>query len=126
IEIRHQEEGAKANQKGPGARKGHLAFRRIVPAKAGRVIRVKRRIKCPRHKGSVLVPTDKTAEYTIIDLAFTKSGCRKTVTKYVGTICYCPHCCLHYPPPSIERRLYGHCFRAWAVYQRISLRMPHK
>lgn len=129
IEIRQPNADDKASKHGPGGRKGHQTFGRIVPSKAGRVVRVKRRIKCPRHKGKLLDRTDQTAEHTIIDLAFTKSGCRKTVTKYTGLICYCTHCSVHYPPPSIVRlknRLYGHCFRAWAVYQRISLRMPHK
>ena len=43
-------------------------------------------MKCPRHphKGQLLVPTGEVAEHTIIDLCFTKNGCRKTITKYVG------------------------------------------
>ena len=129
IQVKHQEERPNVSPNGLKARNGHLTYRRIVLVRAGRVIRVKRRIICPRRKGKVLVETNKTAEHTLIDLAFTRSGCRKVITKYVGTICYCTHCGLHYPPPAIGRLknlLYGHSFRAWAVYQRISLRVPHK
>jgi hypothetical protein len=129
IGIRQGKTKEEAGRKGPGARKGHQAFRRIIPAKAGKIIRVKRPIKCPRHKGQALIPSDKLAEHTVIDLAFTKNGCRKTVTKYVGTIGYCPQCGHDCLPPAIRRfngRLYGHRFRVWAVYQRISLRLPYR
>ena len=129
IKIRQSKVEEENGRKGPGARKGHQVFRRIIPVKVGRVIRVRRPTKCPRHKGHALVPSDKLAEHTVIDLAFTKNGCRKTVTKYVGTIGYCPQCGHDCLPPTIRRfkgRLYGHRFRAWAVYQRISLRLPYR
>ncbi len=115
-------------QKKLGAPKGHQAFRRIVPVKAGKIIRVKRRTKCPRDEGQILKPLDKLAEHTITDLAFSKRGCRKTITKYIGTIAHCCRCGHDYPPPVISRlkgRFFGHCFRAWTVYQRIRLRLPY-
>ena len=69
------------------------------------------------------------AERTVIDLRFTKSGCRKTVTKYVGTKGYCQRCCKYYNPRGMEklgRQLFGHAFQAWAIYQRIILRLPYR
>jgi hypothetical protein len=121
----------KDDEKGPrkrGAPMGHLACQRIAPTKAGRVVRVRRPMTCPnrqRHNGQALEASDKVAEHILIDLAFTRGGCRKTVTKYIGTMAFCPRCKQHYAPPAIRRlkgRLFGHNFRAWTVYQRIVLR----
>ncbi len=115
-----------------GAPAGHLAYQRIAPTKAGRVVRVRRPITCPnhqRHIGQALEPSDKVAEHILIDLAFSKSGCRKTVTKYTGKMGFCPRCKQHHAPPAIKRlkgRLFGHNFRAWTVYQRIVLRLPYR
>ncbi len=118
--------------KNPLARKGHPCFQRISPPKAGKVVRVKRPIKCPRwkaHSSTKLEPSDKTVEHVVIDLAFTKNGCRKTITKFVGFKGFCTLCQRYYSPPSIRRlgnRVFGHSFRAWAVYQRITLRLPYR
>jgi predicted RecB family nuclease len=104
-------------------------YRRISPSKANTVIRVKRKLTCRFHGGKRLIPTNKIASHTIIDLLFTRSGCRKTYTRYEGRISYCPSCDDNYVPPVIRRfrgRVYGHCFRAWAVYQRIVLRLPYE
>ena len=76
----------------------------------------------------VLEPTGEKAEHTIIDLAFSKTGCRKTITKYIGSKAYCPRCKRDYLPPAIHRfrgRLFGHGFQSWAVYQRVALRLPY-
>jgi len=121
---------AKTGQSKVGAPKGHPGYVRIVPSKAGKLVRVRRRIKCSNqsHKGHPLEPTDELAEHTVIDLAFTKNGCRKTITKYVGTKARCSRCSRDYIPPAISRlgrQLFGHCFRAWAVYQRVALRLPY-
>ena len=127
IGVGQEKVGEENGRRRPGAIKGHQGFQRIIP-KAGRVIRVRRPIKCPQHKGQLLDPSDKLSEHTVIDLAFTKNGCRKTITKYVGTVGYCPRCCRHYLPPGIGQftgRLFGHSFRAWIVYQRITLRLPY-
>jgi predicted RecB family nuclease len=128
IGIRQDEAEEKKGQKKLGAPQGHQGFQRIIPAKAGQLIRVRRAIRCPRHRGQPLSPSDKLAEHTGIDLVFTKNGCKKTITKYVGTIAYCPRCHRYYPPPGIRQfrgRLFGHRFRAWAAYQRITLRLPY-
>jgi hypothetical protein len=126
IQSERTEEGGQRN---PGASKGHPGYRRIAPSRPGRIIRVRRAICCPRHKGQPLRPTDKLAEHTIIDLAFTKNGCRKTVVKYVGTVSCCSYCNREFLPPAIKRfkgRLFGHRFRAWMVYQRVILRLPYR
>ena len=93
----------------------------------GKVIRVPRRRKCTRCKGQSLQSSDKWSEHTLIDLAFTRNGCRKTIIRLVGTKAYCPRCRYHYVPPSINRiklQIFGHGFQAWTVYQRVALRLP--
>lgn len=129
IKIRQSKVKEENDQNRPGASNGHKKILRIGPGKVSKVIRVRRPIKCPRHKGQSLDPSDKLAEHKVIDLAFSKNGCRKTVTKYVGTMGYCPRCHHDYLPPGIRRfnnRVFGHRFRAWTVYQRITLRLPFR
>jgi hypothetical protein len=128
IEMRQSEPEEEGRRKGLGAPKGHKGYSRIVPTKVGKVIRVRRPTKCPKHKGQILDVSDKLSEHTLIDLAFTKNGCRKTAMKYVGTMGYCPRCYRDYPPSAIrclKTRLFGDHFRAWIVYQRITLRLPY-
>ena len=86
-------------------------------------------MKCPAHKDRILEATHKQAEHTVIDLVFTKSGCRKRICRYVGVIGRCAHCQRNFLPPRIKQfksRLFGHAFQAWAVYQRITLRLPYR
>ena len=69
------------------------------------------------------------AERTVIDLIFTRNGCRKSVTRYAGKKGWCPKCNLHYPTPSLARLCrheFGHGFQVWTVYQRIILRLPYR
>lgn len=130
IRIRPTAKSDESADRGGGTSKKQPSYVRIVPSKAGKTIRVRRRMKCTlrRHKGQPLEPTGERTEHTIIDLAFTKSGCRKTVTRYVGEKTHCPRCRDDFVPPAIRRfhgRLFGHCFQAWAVYQRVALRLPY-
>ena len=49
--------------------------------------------------------------------------------KYSGEERYCSRCKRHYEPPTIKRlggQTFGRGFRAWAVYQRIVLRLPYR
>jgi transposase len=69
------------------------------------------------------------AERTVIDLIFTRNGCRKTITRYTAKKGYCPRCDFHYIPPSLDRLCkyqFGHGFQAWTVYQRVVLRLPYR
>ncbi|MDQ3703418.1 MAG: IS66 family transposase [Chloroflexota bacterium] len=111
----------------PGAQPGHPGYNRIVP-KAGKVVQIPPRPLCPHCDEGPLQPTDRLADKTIIDLVFTNSGCRKTITKYVGPYSYCPQCGRHYPPLEMAvlgTRLFGHGLRAWVIYQRLVLRLPY-
>jgi predicted RecB family nuclease len=110
-----------------GAPKGHPGYQRISPSRATRTVRVRRALRCARHPDVRLEPTERLAERVQIDLAFTKNGCRKTITKLIGWMSRCPSCSRLFLPPAITRhgkRLFGHGFRAWVVYQRVVLRLP--
>lgn len=119
-----EQEGAPTRQE---RRKGHPAFRRIVP-KASRTVLVEPRLRCPRHDVDLVPKPTRPAENTVVDLVFTRSGCRKTVTKYVGIKSRCPKCKEHYNPASIGRHphAFGHGLQAWAIYQRVVLRLPYE
>ena len=76
----------------------------------------------------MLEPGSITVEHSIIDLVFTKTGCRKSLVRYVGVKASCPLCRKAYSPPAIRQlagRVLGHSFRAWAVYQHVTLRLPY-
>lgn len=129
VSIRPQQSTTGTEGKKRGGVKGHQAYQRIAPSKAETVIRVMPKRTCPKHKGESLEKTGKIAEKFIINLRFTKTGCRKTVTKYVGVQGYCRKCWKHYPPPKIKElgsQLFGHAFQAWVIYQRIVLRLPYR
>ena len=128
--FRQSDTQGKTNSEGKkkrGAKKGHQAYHRLTP-KPNKVIRVPRRRKCPKHKKKFFQPTEEMAERTIIDLVFTKSGVRKRITKYIGTKSYCQKCHRHYLPHKIKKlgnKVFGHSFQAWAIYQRLFLRLPY-
>jgi len=110
-----------------GAPVGHPGHHRIQP-RARKVVQVLPLQECPRCGQSPLQTSATLAEKTIVDLIFTDSGCRKTVTKYVGARAYCRQCQRSYLPPGISDLLhsdFGHGFQAWAIYQRLALRLPY-
>jgi predicted RecB family nuclease len=130
IRLRPTAKVDESADRGGDTTKQQLTYRRITPSKPGRTVHVRRRMKCTlrRHKGQPLQPTGESTEHTIIDLAFTKSGCRKTVTRYVGEKTHCPRCRDDFVPPAIRRfrgRSFGHSFQSWVVYQRVALRLPY-
>ena len=105
-------------------------FQRIAPTKVDKVIHIVPPITCPQHADQILVKSNKVSEKTVFDLIFTKSGCKKTITKYIGNIGYCPLCLNSYLFPQnigpFASRIFGNNFRAWIVYQRIILRLPYQ
>jgi hypothetical protein len=116
---------ADSGEKSPRTRA--QAFRRIVP-KASRTVSVEPRQRCSKHDVALVPKPNKPAETTVIDLVFTKNGCRKTVTKYVGVKSWCPECRTLYNPAAFREQhshLFGHGFQVWAVYQRVILRLPY-
>jgi predicted RecB family nuclease len=122
IHLREKEEAPKK-----GKRKGHPCFRRTVP-KASRTVPVEPRLQCPKHHVNLVPNPQRPAETTVIDLVFTRSGCRKTVTKYVGIKSRCPTCRNLYNPAEFRDQhshRFGHGFQVWAVYQRVVLRLPY-
>jgi predicted RecB family nuclease len=112
-----------------GAQRGHQTYYRIIPSKANRVVRVQPRRKCPKGHGELFLDAEVLAERTVTDLAFTRNGCRKTVTRYEGKRARCPTCDKSYEPPALGRlgnQAFGHSFQAWTVYQRVVLRLPYR
>jgi hypothetical protein len=103
--------------------------RRSFSAIKGRIVRVPRRRICPAHPGHKLSASSKTSQHSLLDLIFSKTGCRKTIVRYTGLMGYCNLCNEKYAPPGT--RLYrgqhfGWNFQAWVVYQRIALRMSYR
>ncbi|MDB6067826.1 MAG: transposase [Pedosphaera sp.] len=100
---------------------------RDFPTKRSRIVRVSPKRKCSIHTIQALQTGDEMAEHTIVDLVFTKKGCKKVLTTYVGKQARCPICGRTFLPPAIVRlgqRIFGYGFMAWVVYQRIALRLP--
>jgi transposase len=128
IRIRPGDTNEEVKPKVRGARKGHQTFHRIIPSKVGKIVRVQPRRKCTRGHDLDL-DGEKMVERTIIDLVFTRNGCRTRVTRYIGKKGYCPKCDKDYVPRAIARmgnQVFGHSFQAWTVYQRVILRLPYR
>jgi predicted RecB family nuclease len=102
--------------------------KRDLASKRGTIVSVPCKRKCPRCPTRRLTPTDTFAVHTLIDLKFSKEGCRKTFVRYTGKRALCPQCERYYFPPTIRRlrgRIFGHAFQAWAVHQHVALRLPY-
>lgn len=128
IRIKHRETVVKRRGQQQSAETTGLRKSRKIPRRANKVLTVPRKRKCPRHPTRPLISSDETAEHSLIDLAFSSNGCRKTVVKYVGKRGYCRLCDHGYLPPKIKQlqgRVFGHRFQSWAVYQRIVLRLSY-
>src|SRR5215831_4080244 len=129
VRLRSATEPETDEPKKRGGKKGHQAYQRVLPKRAGKTIRVAPRRMCSKHKGETLHMTEHMVEHPIIDLHFTQHGCRKTVTKYVGRQGYCHQCGKYYDPRGIEQfegRVFGHALQAWVIYQRMILRLPYR
>ncbi len=108
--------------------------RRRLPARSVRIIRVPRKRVCQRQRHAkhptalqtLLRETRKDMEHTLLDLKFTRAGCKKIAVRYIGRWAYCSHCHGMYPPPAIKRmrgQFFGHGFHVWAIYLRVVLRL---
>ncbi|MGZ3380373.1 MAG: TM0106 family RecB-like putative nuclease [Isosphaeraceae bacterium] len=129
VRVRPGDTEVEGEPKKRGAREGHQAYLRIVPTKANRTVRVAPKRKCPKGHGALILEDHWLAAKILTDLAFTRNGCRKLVTRYEGKIASCPKCKRYYEPPAIVRlrdQTFGHAFQAWSVYQRIVLRLPYR
>lgn len=129
IRFRRTGDPASPEPRKRGAPTGHKGHFRTAPTAAAKTMHVRRPMRCPRHKGQHLHRTNALAEHIVIDLVFTRNGCRKTTVKYVGMKGYCPICQRDHSPPMIRRfggRIFGHRLQAWAVYQRVALRLPYR
>lgn len=87
-----------------------------------------RRRICPRHPGHGLVLSSKTAQHSVIDLTFSRTGCRKTVIRYTGRRGYCDDCHESHVPRGIQLlrgQLFGRDFQAWVIYQRLAIRLSY-
>jgi len=129
IDLSRNKEG-EDNHKKRGALKGHPGYYRAAPTHPGTIRRVAPRETCPRCTGEPLRATTAMATTYTIDIIFTKSGCRKTVTQYVGPKAYCQTCHKSYRPCSMDKSgsnpLFGHGFQSWVIYQRLVLRLPYR
>jgi predicted RecB family nuclease len=111
-----------------GGRKGYQHFHRIAP-KVSRTVYVEPRRRCPIDDVDLRPEPNEPVKRTVIDLVFTRGGCRKTVTKYVSTSGRCPKCGKHYSPVGFRgphSHPFGHGFHAWSVFQRVVLRLPYR
>jgi predicted RecB family nuclease len=105
--------------------------KRRLPAVKGYVIRVSRKRKCERHRDhpTLLVSTRKWAERSLIDIAFSTTGCRKSVFRLIGKRGRCPYCGEKYVPPAfklLKSQVYGPGFIVWVVYLRMVLRLSYR
>ena len=97
--------------------------------RADRIIRVRRRIKCPKCGWRKVLPhPEKPAQKTIYDLEFNKNGVRKRVVMYTGPTVYCYKCQMIFPPKRIKelgKRLYSRNLAAWFAYKRVENRLSY-
>ncbi len=103
--------------------------RRSFSTIKGRIVRVPRRRICPTNPGHKLSASSKTSQHSLLDLIFSKAGCRKTIVRYTGLKSYCNLCHESHSPPTIrllKGQQFGWSFQAWVVYQRIALRMSYR
>lgn len=82
---------------------------------------------CSVHSENKLTTTEKTSSRIIVDIVFTENGLRKSVIKYESFRGYCELCDKIYLDPFyLDRsKIYGHNFKSWVIYLRVSLQLPY-
>jgi predicted RecB family nuclease len=110
-----------------GGRRGGSKPSKTMP-KPNKIVQVPQVNACSQCSYSPLKIMETSTSRTIIDLISAKNGVKKVITKYIGFHGYCAKCQRKYPPPKLlefeRHQFYGHGFKAWIVYQRVSLRLP--
>jgi predicted RecB family nuclease len=108
---------------------GKRRHRGSLSSSKGKIVRVPRGRICPRHLGHKLSMSSKSSQHLLLDLVFSKGGCRKTIIRYKGRMSYCILCHESHSPPAIrilKRQRFGWNFQAWVIYQRLVLRMSYR
>jgi hypothetical protein len=108
---------------------GRRKYKNISSSRVNKVIHLQHEENCPICKDQILRTSKRISERFVIDLIFTKNGCKKYITKFTGLRGNCPKCRNCFSPPGIQKtghhKLFGHGLRAWTVYQRVALRLPY-
>ncbi len=99
----------------------------FTPPKITKKVSITHEEYCSYHTENKLITTDISTCRIIVDIVFTENGLRKSVVKYDGFKGFCKLCNKKYPNPfySLNRKIYGHNFRAWIIYQRVALQLPY-
>ena len=129
ILIRPKKSNEPPEKKKLGPPIGHPGHYRKSTEKSGNIVQVSMQRECPNHDGKSLKISKILSEKTIIDLRFTKNGCKKIVTTYSSPKGYCSVCDKYYDSLLIDEftyQFFGHSFKAWTIYQRIILRLPYR
>jgi hypothetical protein len=110
-----------------GGRRGGAKPSKTMP-KPNKIVQVPQVDACSQCSYSPLKIMETSTSRTIIDLILAKNGVKKVITKYIGFHGYCARCQRKCPPPKLlefeRHQFYGHGFKAWIIYQRVSLRLP--
>lgn len=118
------------------------AVRSDVPEERARTLAIKRKLRptriidleppkyCRRCKETLVRPCTRVSRRVIIDLIMTTNGIKKAIIEYRGIQGYCPVCYRYTRAPGIlpfeRKQMYGHGLKAWAVYQRVALRLSYE
>ncbi len=113
-----------------GGQKGHKGFVRKAPSRVNKIIEVPSVKSCKKCGQDLHQDKQKPIKVTVIDLRFTKSGCKKIIYLNKSFKSYCESCKIYTVPDIFSKGsgsyIFGHGFRSWAVYQRISLRLSYR
>jgi hypothetical protein len=98
--------------------------------KARKITQVLQDTVCHECGHQPLISTKSLLKRFIVDLVPTKNGIKKTVTEYNGFKAFCSNCDKNVLPSGIRKysrnQVFGRGFGAWAVYQRVGLRLPYE
>jgi predicted RecB family nuclease len=127
--IKLSSEGASKAQAAQTKKSTRRLLRRTFSAIKAKIVRVPRRRVCPSHPEHKLSASSAYSQHSLIELVFSKTGCRKTVITYRGLLGRCNLCNERYSPPAIrclKGQVFGWNFQAFVNYQRIALRMSYR